>query len=62
MVQVLDAGVKVVSNQVQYSIIDRRPELYMMELCERKGIALLPHGVLVSARGGAWRCCPMECW
>ena len=50
VVQVLDAGVKVASNQVQYSIIDRRPELYMMELCERKGIALLPYGVLVSAR------------
>ncbi len=46
LVQVLDSGAKIASNQVQYSIIDRRPELYLAELCMNKGIAIIPYGVL----------------
>jgi len=47
--QVLDAGVKVASNQVQYSVLDRRPEIFMQEVCRKKDVAILPYGVLVSA-------------
>ncbi|MFC2037905.1 aldo/keto reductase, partial [Chloroflexota bacterium] len=43
---ILDAGVSVVSNQVQYSVLDRRPEAGMVELCERRGIALLCYGTV----------------
>lgn len=44
--QILEAGVPVVSNQVQYSVLDRRPERGMVELCERHGILLLCYGTL----------------
>ena len=42
----LAAGVPVVAHQVQYSVLDRRPERGMVELCERRGIALLCYGTL----------------
>lgn len=32
--------------QVQYSLLDRRPENGMAEFCAREGIKLLPYGVL----------------
>ena len=32
--------------QVQYSLLDRRPENGMSEYCQRHGITLLPYGVL----------------
>jgi len=44
--ELLSAGVPVVSNQVQYSVLDRRPERGMVELCERDGIALLCYGTV----------------
>jgi aryl-alcohol dehydrogenase-like predicted oxidoreductase len=44
--EILAAGVPVVAHQVQYSVLDRRPERGMVELCERKGIALLCYGTL----------------
>jgi aryl-alcohol dehydrogenase-like predicted oxidoreductase len=44
--QVLDAGVSVVSNQVQYSVLDQRPVRGMVDLCERHGIALLCYGTV----------------
>lgn len=34
------------SNQVQYSVIDRRPQLFMQEFCARNDVAILPYGVL----------------
>mmetsp|Transcript_16332 Transcript_16332/g.27999 ORF Transcript_16332/g.27999 Transcript_16332/m.27999 type:complete len:403 (+) Transcript_16332:38-1246(+) len=47
MAEITDAGVKVVSNQVQYSLLDRRPELGgMTEFCSAQDIKLLPYGVL----------------
>jgi aryl-alcohol dehydrogenase-like predicted oxidoreductase len=44
--QILEAGVPVVSNQVQYSVLDRRPERGMVDLCERHGISLLCYGTV----------------
>jgi aryl-alcohol dehydrogenase-like predicted oxidoreductase len=44
--EILAAGVPVVAHQVQYSVLDRRPERGMAELCRRKGIALLCYGTL----------------
>jgi aryl-alcohol dehydrogenase-like predicted oxidoreductase len=40
------AGIPVVTNQVQYSLLDRRPEGAMTTLCEEHGIQLLCYGVL----------------
>ena len=33
--------------QVQYSLLDRRPDLVMSAYCASEGISLLPYGVLV---------------
>lgn len=41
-----EAGVKIVNNQVQYSLLDRRPENGMAAYCAEQGIKLLPYGVL----------------
>ncbi len=40
----LDAGVSVVSHQVQYSLLDRRPAGAMAELCAARGIRFLCYG------------------
>ena len=42
--ELLDAGVPIVSNQVQYSVLDRRPVASMTALCEEAGIHLLCYG------------------
>ena len=44
--EIADHGVRVVSNQVQYSLIDRRPEAQMTAVCEEQRVWLLPYGVL----------------
>lgn len=44
--ELLQAGIPVVSNQVQYSVLDRRPEQGMVEFCERRSIALLCYGTV----------------
>jgi aryl-alcohol dehydrogenase-like predicted oxidoreductase len=41
-----DKGLRVVSNQVQYSLIDRRPEVQMVKFCQEHNIWLLPYGVV----------------
>ena len=46
LAELLEAGVPIVSNQVQYSVLDHRPERAMVELCERHGIALLCYGTV----------------
>jgi len=38
--------IRIVSNQVQFSLIDRRPELRMVPFCQEHGIHLLPYGTL----------------
>jgi aryl-alcohol dehydrogenase-like predicted oxidoreductase len=42
----LDSDLRVVSNQVQYSIVDRRPEAKMIPLCMKENISLLSYGTL----------------
>ena len=44
--ELLDAGVPVLSNQIQYSLLDHRPERGMVDLCERYNIALLCYGTV----------------
>ncbi|HEX4384490.1 MAG TPA: aldo/keto reductase [Myxococcales bacterium] len=44
--QLLDAGVPVVSNQVQYSLLDRRPAGALSRLCAASGVKLLCYGAL----------------
>lgn len=44
--QITNAGIKIVSNQVQYSIIDQRPAEKMTSFCLRHGITLLTYGTL----------------
>ena len=44
--EILDAGVNIISNQVQYSIIDHRPEKNLLPLCRESGINLLCYGAL----------------
>src|SRR6185503_3853428 len=39
-----DAGIKIVSNQVQYSLIDRRPEVKMARFCTDNKSSLLTYG------------------
>ena len=52
--EILDAGVPVLSNQVQYSALDHRPESELVDLCKEHGISLLCYGTvaggLLSAR------------
>ncbi len=43
---ILDAGVPVVCHQVQYSLLDHRPERGMVDLCERHNIALMCYGTV----------------
>ena len=40
-------GIPIVSNQVQYSLIDRRPEARMAQFCGEHGITLLAYGTLL---------------
>jgi aryl-alcohol dehydrogenase-like predicted oxidoreductase len=44
---ITDQGIQIVSNQVQYSLVDRRPENNMAAFCGKHGITLLPYGTLL---------------
>jgi len=46
MAQMIDAGAEISSNQIQFSLLDRRPEKVMVGYCQKKGVALLPYGVV----------------
>ncbi|KAG2501704.1 hypothetical protein HYH03_000205 [Edaphochlamys debaryana] len=46
MEEMTNAGVRIASNQLQYSLLDRRPENGMSDFCAANGIKLLPYGVL----------------
>lgn len=46
LMEILKRGISISTNQVQYSIIDRRPEVKMVELCQAHGIKLLAYGTL----------------
>jgi aryl-alcohol dehydrogenase-like predicted oxidoreductase len=43
---ILEHGIAIVSNQVQYSLIDRRPEVQMAPFCQAHGIQLLTYGTV----------------
>jgi aryl-alcohol dehydrogenase-like predicted oxidoreductase len=44
---ILEQGIPIVSNQVQYSLVDRRPEAKMATFCQQHGITLLAYGTLL---------------
>ena len=44
---IADHGIGVVSNQVQYSLVDRRPETRMAPFCREHGITFLAYGALL---------------
>ena len=43
---IVESGIRVVSNQVQFSLIDRRPEVQMIPFCQEHGIQLLTYGTV----------------
>ena len=43
---IVERGIKIVSNQVQFSLIDRRPEVSMVEYCREHDIQLLAYGTV----------------
>ncbi len=43
---ITDAGIRVVSNQVQFSLIDQRPEVEMTAFCQENDISLLTYGTV----------------
>lgn len=56
LAQLLDANVPVVSDQVQLSLLDRRPLTALAPLCERRGVSLLCYGTLAGGLLSAeWR-------
>ncbi|MBW4418997.1 MAG: aldo/keto reductase [Myxacorys californica WJT36-NPBG1] len=46
---IVNSGIKIISNQVQFSIIDQRPSSRMAKFCEKNNIHLLAYG---TAAGG----------
>ncbi|MCY4573783.1 MAG: aldo/keto reductase [Gemmatimonadetes bacterium] len=42
----LDAGIPIVTNQVQFSLLDRRPLGGLTDLCAKRGVMLLGYGTL----------------
>jgi aryl-alcohol dehydrogenase-like predicted oxidoreductase len=43
---IVEQGIRVVSNQVQYSLIDRRPAVQMSQFCQTHDIQLLTYGTV----------------
>src|SRR5690349_11819006 len=41
---IAEHGIRIVSNQVQYSLIDRRPDMRMAAWCRDNGVTLLAYG------------------
>ena len=44
---IVEQGFKLVSNQVQYSVLDQRPEVRMIPFCKKHNISLLTYGTLL---------------
>ncbi|MBV8452757.1 MAG: aldo/keto reductase [Deltaproteobacteria bacterium] len=44
---IAEHGIPIVSNQVQYSIVDRRPAMQMAEFCQQRGMTLLAYGTIL---------------
>ncbi|WP_449418238.1 aldo/keto reductase [Phormidium nigroviride] len=43
---IVENGIKIVSHQVQFSLIDRRPLVKMVNFCQEQEIKFLPYGTL----------------
>jgi len=43
----IDNGIELISNQVQYSIIDQRPDVKMASFCKKHNMKLLAYGTLL---------------
>jgi aryl-alcohol dehydrogenase-like predicted oxidoreductase len=43
---IVEHGIRIVANQVQYSLIDRRPEVRMSQFCQAHDIQLLTYGTV----------------
>jgi aryl-alcohol dehydrogenase-like predicted oxidoreductase len=43
---IVEAGIKIVSNQVQFSLVDRRPEVNMIYICQQHDIKLFTYGTV----------------
>jgi aryl-alcohol dehydrogenase-like predicted oxidoreductase len=43
---ITEAGIKIVSNQVQFSLVDRRPEVNMIPFCQQHDIKLFTYGTV----------------
>ncbi|MDX2243764.1 MAG: aldo/keto reductase [Leptolyngbyaceae cyanobacterium bins.302] len=43
---IVEQGIQIVSNQVQYSLVDRRPSVAMAQFCEQHNIQLFTYGTL----------------
>jgi aryl-alcohol dehydrogenase-like predicted oxidoreductase len=43
---VLEAGIPILSNQVQCSVLDRRPFMRMAQVCQENGVVLFAYGTL----------------
>lgn len=46
MQDMADAGIKIVSNQVQYSIIDQRPSIKMADFCRKNRAVIFAYGTV----------------
>ncbi len=44
--EILESGAPILTNQVQYSLIDQRPDTQMTQLCEQRGVRLLAYGAV----------------
>jgi aryl-alcohol dehydrogenase-like predicted oxidoreductase len=43
---ITESGIKIVSNQVQFSLVDRRPEMNMIKFCQQHDIKLFTYGTV----------------
>lgn len=43
---ITEHGIRIVSNQVQFSLVDQRPEMAMIPFCREHGITLLTYGAV----------------
>ncbi|TVU10558.1 hypothetical protein EJB05_44099, partial [Eragrostis curvula] len=46
---ILENGIPIVSNQVQHSIVDMRPQQRMAELCQLTGVKLITYGTVMGS-------------
>jgi len=46
LARIVEAGIRIVSNQVQYSLVDRRPEQEQLAVCREHDIHFLSYGTL----------------